>query len=224
MYVGERVDAIERIEEEIRDLDRMIEEAQARTLVGTGTAFVTFKKRSFAADFVRDYRDPRVSNKSWGSPTIGERPTDLCFNASMWTVGMATRPEDVCWRNLRYTRFQSWVLTIFGFIGLFVALSFVVTPLFFVQVFSPLCSNPEPRYHLFLWPVPSPLPEPLNPHTLSPFPRSFSRSRRSQSRVPKKRMMPSRIEDRHTSVTGPDLTLSAARIGSSSRSSPPSSS
>jgi hypothetical protein len=144
MYVGERVDAIEKLESEIRDLDRVIEEAQSRPLVGTGTAFISFKQRASASDFIKDYSDARLANKSRGYPTIGTKPTDLCFNPSLWTVGMATRPQDVCWRNLRYTRFQSWVLTIFGFMGLLVVLSFVVTPLFFVQV-PPSFRHPTPK-------------------------------------------------------------------------------
>lgn len=138
MYLGEKVDAIEKLEEEIRELDKLIDAAQRCPLTGTGTAFVSFKHRAGALEFIKAFSDARKAKKATGLPSIGPKPTDMCMNPTLWSVSMATRPEDVSWRNLRYTRLQNAVLTFVGVCLLLVALSFVVTPLFFIQVFLSL--------------------------------------------------------------------------------------
>uniref|UniRef100_A0A6U4V9T7 CSC1/OSCA1-like 7TM region domain-containing protein n=1 Tax=Hemiselmis andersenii TaxID=464988 RepID=A0A6U4V9T7_HEMAN len=138
VYCGERVDAIEHLQKGIRALDEDIDAARGKRLVGTGTAFVTFRTRGAAQQCVRVLGDARSSNKRLGVPSIGQGPTNLCRNPAVWSVKMASKPQDVCWRNLRYSAFQHTMLLLLGFVFLLVTLSFVVTPLFFIQVFLSL--------------------------------------------------------------------------------------
>lgn len=137
--LGEKVDAISHTDDEIRRLDDVISKARndSKPRIGTGTAFVTFLKRGYAADCCRIFGDARKSNKEMDAPSIGVRG-QLCRNPGLWHVAMAAKPEDVHWRNLRYSNFQQIMFTGLGFILLLIVLTFVVTPLFFMQIFISL--------------------------------------------------------------------------------------
>lgn len=50
-------------------------------------------------------------------------------------MAMATKPEDVYWRNLRFNKWHHVMLSVTGFVVLLIILSFIVTPIFLVQLF-----------------------------------------------------------------------------------------
>jgi len=144
LYIGEWVDAIEHAEFEIRASEEQATELRKVERIGTGTAFVTFTTRQCANDAVATFGDIRISNAACGHPTFqlpSAPPTPegvakpLCRNPNQWSMAMATKPEDVYWRNLRFNKWHTVMLSVTGFLLLFVVLSFLVTPIFLTQLF-----------------------------------------------------------------------------------------
>lgn len=145
MYVGEWVDAIENADKEIRE-----NEAQAAELrrsvkrIGTGTAFITFTTRRAASDAIATFRDIKTAHAACGQPTF-QLPSappraegaayPLCRNPNQWSLSMATKPEDVYWRNLRFNKWHHVMLSVTGIALLLVILSTLVTPIFLLQIF-----------------------------------------------------------------------------------------
>jgi len=98
---------------------------------------VTFNHRRDAAECCRLFDNARKANKKLGVPTIGVRG-QLCRNPGVWGVCMAAKPQDIHWRNLRYSAFHHALFTGLGFVLILILLSFVVTPLFFLHIFLSL--------------------------------------------------------------------------------------
>jgi len=136
---GNSQDAISYTEKEIAELEKEVEKERAvANRPGTGTAFITFKKREAAVRFIDKFKDPLKSRRECQMPTIGANKDCLCENQNRWSVELAVKPEDIFWRNLRYSTFHRVLLTVAGFFLLVILLAFIVTPIFFVQIFLTL--------------------------------------------------------------------------------------
>ena len=135
LFIGDKVDAITYLEGQVQELDNMItaahspEAEQAR--FGTGTAYVTFTTCTAAASFVETYADFKsaLRNGHLNSDVQG-----VVLNPNNWGVAMAPKPEDIDWRNLRYTRSQILFMVVACCLGLLVTFTFILTPLVFVQI------------------------------------------------------------------------------------------
>jgi len=145
MYIGEWVDAIDLTEKDIEENDQTAAELrQSSERIATGTAFVTFFSRQAAMDCITTFQDAKTAHAACGYPTF-QPPNQpklpagpaapLCRNPNQWSMAMATKPEDVYWRNLRFNKWHHVMLTVTGFLILLVVLSFIVTPIFVLQLF-----------------------------------------------------------------------------------------
>jgi len=135
LWIGEKVDAIEHVQQQITDTDRQLSArrvpAVERARFGTGTAFITFTRCSAAAAFLEAYTDIRAAARSG---RISISPSGVVRSANHWVAAMAHKPEDIVWRNLRYTQSQLVFMVVTVCLILFVAFTFIVTPIFFIQI------------------------------------------------------------------------------------------
>jgi len=147
LYCGEWVDAIDHLQKQIDDSANKASVMRTNhARIATGTAFVTFKTRQAAINCVLAFQNPKKSREVCGFPTL-EASTEprgdseattvraLCRNVNQWSVAMATKPEDVYWRNLRFNKWHHWLLSATGLVLLVIILSFIVTPIFLIQIF-----------------------------------------------------------------------------------------
>ena len=148
LYLGEWVDALDHAQAEIEAADReasALRQKPAR--MGTGTAFITFHTRQAAMDCIEAFGNVAAARERCGFPTVASTrgaaegadaqaaALPLCRNADQWLLSMAAKPEDVYWRNLRFSRWHHMLLSVTGFLLIVLILGFIVTPIFLVQLF-----------------------------------------------------------------------------------------
>lgn len=134
-WIGERVDAIDHLESEIATVDAELARLRAPEVeqqrLGSGTAYVTFTRTDAAAAFLEEYRDYK---QAVAKGRFGDDAESVVRNENYWGVGMAHKPEDIIWRNLRYNRSQIIFMVVAACLVLFVAFTTICTPIFFFQL------------------------------------------------------------------------------------------
>eukprot|EP00292_Cryptomonas_paramecium_P004004 CAMPEP_0113726952 /NCGR_PEP_ID=MMETSP0038_2-20120614/40773_1 /TAXON_ID=2898 /ORGANISM="Cryptomonas paramecium" /LENGTH=743 /DNA_ID=CAMNT_0000657727 /DNA_START=137 /DNA_END=2368 /DNA_ORIENTATION=- /assembly_acc=CAM_ASM_000170 len=134
-WIGERVDAIEHLEREIAtvgaELTRLQDPEVERQRAGSGTAFVTFTRADATATFLEEYRGYKHAATKG---RFGDDVESVVRNENYWVVGMAHKPEDIIWRNLRYNRSQIVFMVVAVCLVLFIVFTTICTPIFFFQL------------------------------------------------------------------------------------------